>query len=684
MNTVIHDPSTNPLSTPSTLPFELPPFAAITPDHVRAAFDAGMAEQLAEVAAITGQAAAPTFANTVEALERSGRLLHRTASLFSNLAAAHATAEYRAIEADIAPRLTAHADALSLDPALFARLDAVHSDREHLDAESRRLVERYHLDFVRAGARLDPTQADQLRELNREISVLGTTFGQNLLAATSDAAVLVDSAAELDGLTPEDVAAAAERAAEAGHPGRWMLALGLPTGQPVLARLTDRALRERVHRASVGRASCAPYDNGPLAIRIARLRAQRARLLGYPDHAAYVAADNTAGSPAAVDALLAQLVPAAVANAEREAALLAEAAAADGIDTLQPWDWKFYSEKVQASRYAVDTAALRDHLSFDRVLQDGVFRAANLLYGLSFTARPDLVGYHPDVRIFEVTDTDGGPLGLFVLDPYARAEKRGGAWMNTFVDQNGLFSQRPVVTNNLNLDRPAPGELALLTPDEVRTMFHEFGHALHGLFSAVRYPRFSGTNVPGDFVEFPSQVNEMWQWWPEILTGYARHHRTGEPLPADTVARLDAAELWGQGFATVEYLAATLLDQAWHRITPDTVIDDAAAFERAALAKAGVAMDLVPPRYRTTYFQHIFNSGYAAGYYFYIWAEVLDADTVEWFKAHGGLQRANGDRFRSALLSAGGARDAMGTVREVLGREPEIGPLLRRRGLTGG
>ncbi len=681
MSTDIHDPATNPLSTPSPLPYELPPFADITPDDVRAAFDAGMAQQLEEVAAITAQAAAPTFANTVEALERSGRLLRRTASFFSNLAAAHATAEYLAVETDIAPRLTAHADALSLDPELFARIDAVHADREQQDGEARRLVERYHLDFVRAGARLEAAEAHRLRELNREISVLAATFGHNLLAATGDAAVLVDSAAELDGLTSEDIAAAAARAAEAGHPGRWMLALGLPTGQPVLAQLTNRALRERVHRASVARASTPPYDNGPLAIRIAQLRAERAVLLGYPDHAAYVAADNTAGSPAAVDALLAQLVPAAVANAEREAVLLAEAAAVDGIDTLEPWDWNYYSEKVQASRYALDTAALRDHLSFDRVLHDGVFRAAQLLYGLSFTPRGDLVGYHPDVRVFEVIDADGGPLGLFLLDPYARAEKRGGAWMNTFVDQNGLFGQRPVVTNNLNLTKPAPGEVVLLTPDEVRTMFHEFGHALHGLFSAVEYPRFSGTNVPGDFVEFPSQVNEMWQWWPEILTGYARHHRTGEPLAADTVARLGAAELWGQGFATVEYLAATLLDQAWHRVTPDTVIDDAAAFERQALEEAGVALRLVPPRYRTTYFQHIFSSGYAAGYYFYIWAEVLDADTVEWFAANGGLQRANGDRFRSVLLSAGGARDAMGTVREVLGREPEIGPLLRRRGL---
>ncbi len=673
---------TDPFREPSPLPFELPPFERITPDHVRAAFDAGMAEQLAEVAAITATPGPPTFTDTVEALERSGRLLHRVSSYFFNLAAAHATPEYRAIEADIAPRLTAHADTISLDPALFARIDAVHADRESLDPESRRLVERHHLDFVRAGARLDADGADRLRALNREISVLGTTFGQNLLAATAAAAVLVDTVDELDGLTPADIAAAATRAADAGHDGRWLLALGLPTNQPVLARLTSRALRERVFRASVTRASAPPYDNGPLAVRIARLRAERAVLLGYRDHADYVAADNTAGSPEAVDALLAQLVPPAVANARREAALLAEAAAADGIQTLAPWDWAYYAEKVQAQRYSLDTAELRNHLAFERVLHEGVFRAAELLYGLSFAPRTDLVGYHPDVRVFEVADADGGPLGLFVLDAYARPEKRGGAWMNTFVDQNELFGQRPVVTNNLNLAKPAPGETVLLTPDEVRTMFHEFGHALHGLFSAVRYPRFSGTNVPGDFVEFPSQVNEMWQWWPEILSAYARHHRTGEPLPEATIARVADAELWGQGFATVEYLAATLLDQAWHRITPDTEVPDAAAFEAAALENAGVALDLVPPRYRTTYFQHIFNSGYAAGYYFDIWAEVLDADTVEWFRDHGGLRRANGDLFRSVLLSAGGARDAMDTVREVLGREPEIGPLLRRRGLA--
>ncbi|MEP6981815.1 MAG: M3 family metallopeptidase, partial [Nakamurella sp.] len=639
---------------------------------------------LDEIAAIVNTSEPATFTNTVVAYERSGQLLHRTSALFFNLAAAHATPEYRAIEADIAPRLTAHRDSLSLDPGLFARIDAVHADRaalDLLDPESRRLVERHHLDLVRAGARLDAADAVRLQEVNREISVLGTTFGQNLLAATEAAAVLVDTAAELDGLTREDIAAAAERATAAGHPGRHQLALALPTRQPVIARLTHRPLRERLHTASVERASAAPYDNGPIAVRIALLRAERAALLGYADHAGYVTADATAGSAAAVDGLLAQLVPAAMANARREADLLAAAAAADGVSDLQPWDWAYYAEKVRTQRYALDTAALRPYLEFDRVLRDGVFRAASTLYGLTFVDRDDLAGYHPDVRVFEVRDADESALGLFLLDPYARPEKRGGAWMNTFVDQSTLLDQRPIVTNTLNITKPAPGEPALLTPEEVRTMFHEFGHALHGLFSAVRYPRFSGTSVPGDFVEFPSQVNEMWQWWPEILAGYAVHHETGEPLPASVVGQIEAAELWGQGFATVEYLAATLLDQAWHRIGPATVIADAAAFERAALEAAGVAMDLVPPRYRTTYFQHIFNSGYAAGYYFYIWAEVLDADTVEWFRAHGGLQRANGDRFRAALLSAGGARDAMGTVREVLGRDPEIGPLLRRRGL---
>ena len=407
----------------------------------------------------------------------------------------------------------------------------------------------------------------------------------------------------------------------------------------------------------------------------------RARLLGFDTHADLIAADQTAKTSSAVDALLGELVAPSVANAKAEAQVLTELAAADGIE-LAAWDWAFYSERVRSERYAVDSAALRSWFELDRVLVDGVFRAAELLYGYTFTPRPDLVGFHPDTRVWEVTGADGEPVGLYLGDYYAREGKRGGAWMSAFVTQSHLLGTQPVVFNNLNVTRPAAGQPTLLTLTEVTTLFHEFGHALHGLFSDVTYPRFSGTAVPRDFVEFPSQVNEMWALWPEVLTSYARHVETGQPLAAETVAAIEAAALWGQGFGTLEYLAATLLDQAWHRIGPDTTVADAQAFEAQALASAGVASELVPPRYRTTYFQHVFAGGYSAGYYSYIWSEVLDADTVEWFKENGGLRRDNGDVFRGRLLSRGGSVDPLGAFRAVRGRDADTGPLLRRRGLA--
>ncbi|WP_448614162.1 M3 family metallopeptidase [Modestobacter sp. URMC 112] len=672
----------NPLATRSELPYELPPFADITLEHCREALLVGMAEERAEVAALVADPAEPTFENTVVVLERSGELLGRAGRVFYNLASSNSSDRLREIEREIAPLAAAHSDALRLDPALFARIDAVHAARHDagLDAESVRLVERYHLDFVLAGAGLDEAGREQLRQLNQRLSELSTTFGQNLHLATEAAAVLVTDPAELDGLSDAEVQAAAGAATERGSAGGYLLPLVLPSGQPVLAKLTNRALRSRVHEASVTRASSGEHDNGPVAAEIAHLRAVRARLLGHATHADLIAADQTARTSAAVDELLATLVPPAVANARKEAEVLTELAAADGVE-LAAEDWAFYSERVRAERYAVDRAALRPWFELDRVLVDGVFRAAELLYGFTFSPRPDLTGYHPDVRVWEVFGADGQPVGLYLGDYVAREGKRGGAWMNSFVTQSGLLGTRPVVVNNLNVTRAAPGRPTLLTLDEVTTLFHEFGHALHGLSSAVTYPRFSGTSVPRDFVEFPSQVNEMWALWPEVLSGYARHVETGEPLPEDVVAAIEAASLWGEGFATLEYLAATLLDQAWHRIDPDTVVPDAQAFEAQALAGAGVASDLVPPRYRTTYFQHVFSGGYSAGYYSYIWSEVLDADTVEWFRENGGLTRANGDVFRERLLSRGGAVDPLGAFRAVRGRDADTGPLLRRRGL---
>ncbi|RBY78110.1 M3 family peptidase [Blastococcus sp. TF02-09] len=672
----------NPLFVPSPLPFGLPPFDDITPEHCREALLAGMSEQRAEVAAIVGSEEPPGFDNTVVALERSGRLLARAWSVFGNLTSSVSSPRVREIEREIAPLAAAHSDALRLDPVLFGRIADVHARRHDLglDEESVRLVERYHLDFRLSGAQLDDAGRARLTELNQELSALTTTFGQNVQLAMEAAAVHVDDVAELDGLSAEELAAARTAAADRGLDG-WLLPLLLPTRQPVLAKLRNRDLRRRVHEASVHRASAGEHDNGPVAVRIATLRAERARLLGFDTHADLVLADQTARTTEAVDAMLASMVPASVANARAEAAVLAEAAARDGIE-LAPWDWSFYSEQVRAERYAVDTAALRPWFELDRVLVDGVFHAAELLYGFRFTPRPDLVGYHPEVRVWEVTDADGTALGLYLGDYFAREGKRGGAWMNSFVTQSRLLGTSPVVVNNLNVSRPPDGRPALLTLDEVDTLFHEFGHALHGLSSSVTYPRFAGTSVPRDFVEFPSQVNEMWAMWPEVLAHYARHVDTGELLPASVVEAVDAARLWGEGFATLEYLAATLLDQAWHRVAPDAAIGDPVEFERAALEAAGVASELVPPRYRTTYFNHVFAGGYSAGYYSYIWSEVLDADTVEWFKENGGLRRANGDAFRQKLLAVGGSVDPLSAFRAVRGRDADPAPLLRRRGLA--
>ena len=671
----------NPLELMSELPYELPPFARITPEHCREALLAGMAEHRAELAAITSASQPPTFENTIVALELAGALLTRAWRVFGNLAASVSTPRLREIEREIAPLDAAHSDAMLLDPALFARVDAVHDARQELglDAESVRLVERYHLDFVLAGARLDEAGRARLTELNQELSALSTTFGQNLQLATEAVAVRVVEAAELEGLDAEEIAAAATAAGERGLEG-YVLPLRLPTHQPVLEKLRNRDLRRRVFEASVGRASEGEHDNRPVAARIAVLRAERARLLGFDTHAEVVLADQTARTTQAVDATLATMVPAACANAEAEMAALQEVAARDGVE-LAAWDRAFYSEQVRAQRYAVDAAALRPYFELERVLNDGVFHAAELLYGYTFRLRQDLGGYHPDVRVWEVLDADDAPVGLYLGDFYAREGKRGGAWMNSCVTQATLTETHAVVVNNLNISRPAGHQPTLLTLDEVTTLFHEFGHALHGLSSAVTYPRFSGTSVPRDFVEFPSQVNEMWALWPEILANYARHIETDEPLPQATVEALEAARLWGEGFATLEYLAATLLDLAWHRITPDTEIGDPLAFEQRALESAGVAFALVPPRYRTTYFQHIFAGGYSAGYYSYIWSEILDADTVEWFRENGGLRRENGTVFRERLLAVGGSIDPLAAFRAVRGRDADPGPLLRRRGL---
>ncbi len=680
-------PGTNPFLSRSDRPFELPPFDEISDANFAPAFEAGMAEHRAEVDAIIGNPEPPTFENTIVALELAGQLLNRVSIVFFNLTGTNSTAALRAIESDYVPRLTTHSDAIRLDPRLFARVKAVFEsfdapqDAENAaETEEAMLVRRYYLDFVLAGAGLDDAGRARLSQLNRQLSTLSTAFQQNLLQATEDAVVYLDSPAELDGLSAAAIATAADAATARGHDGQYALTLILSTGQPLLAKLRNRDVRRRLFEASTNRANSGEYDNSPLVLEMTGLRAERAALLGFASHADAKVADQTVKTSAAIDEFLSHLVEPAVANANAEAAFLADVAARDGVE-LAPWDWAFYSERVRAERYDVDTAALRPYFDLERVLHDGVFHAAARLFGIEMVPRTDLVGYHPDVRVWEVRNADGKAIALFLGDFFAREGKRGGAWMSTFVDQSFLVESSPVVLNVLNLPRPAAGEHALLELAEVRTLFHEFGHALHGMFSQVTYPRLSGTDVPRDFVEYPSQVNEMWILWPEVLENYARHVDTGEPLPIEVVEKVRAAEQWGEGFGTTEYLAATLLDQAWHRIPADAVITDVATFERDALRDAGIAHDLIPPRYRSTYFQHIFAGGYSAGYYSYIWSEVLDAETVEWFKENAGLTRANGDLFRSKLLSVGGSVDSMDAFRAVRGRDAQIGPLLRRRGL---
>ncbi|MET1053043.1 MAG: M3 family metallopeptidase [Mycetocola sp.] len=676
---------TNPFFAPSELPYQLPPFADIRDEHFAPAFVRGMADQIVEVTAITGQDAVPTFENTVVALERSGQLLDRVSHVFFNKSSADSNPATTELEEEIAPLLAAHSDAIRLDAALYSRIADLHSriDELGLDAESRYLLERYHTEFTLAGAGLSDADKATLRELNGSLSTLTTRFEKNLLADTNDLAVVFDDVTELDGLAPDEVSAAAEAAKERGLDGRYLLTLVLPTGHPALARLTRRDVRERVMRASRSRGiRGGDHDNRLLVLEISRLRAERAQLLGFESHAAFVTADQTAKRPENVASMMDTLAPAAARNARREQAdLQAVADDSESPFPVESWDWAFLTEQVRAKRFAVDTAAMRPYFEAERVLADGIFFAAERLYGIRFAERTDLVAYHPDVRVFEVTDEDGSGVGLYLLDLYTRDSKRGGAWMNPLISQNTLLDQPTVVVNNLNVSKPSAGQPTLLSFDEVTTFFHEFGHALHGLLARVTYPRFAGTNVFRDFVEFPSQVNEMWMLWPDVLANYAVHHETGERMPQALIDNLLRSASFNEGFLTSEYLAAAMLDQAWHRIPAGTVVEDVAAFEADALAAAGLDNPAVPTRYSSTYFAHTFSGGYDAGYYSYIWSEVLDADAVEWFTENGGLTRANGDRFRSLLLGVGGSKDPLEAYRDFRGRDARIEPLLARRGL---
>jgi len=685
----------NPLMTESALPYHYPAFDKLKDEHFIPAIEAGMRDQLKEIEPIANNSEKPTFDNTIVALERTGRLLDGAERIFSNLNACDTNPTRQKIDKELAPKLAAHHDEIFLNPKLFARVQALYEQRDKfaaanpsggglgLDPESAYLLERYYKDFVRAGAKLSDSEKQKLKEINAELAKLQTDFEQNVLKERNASSVVIDKKEELAGLTDDQMKSVINAANAEQKEGKFVIQLQNTSGQPWLGSLQNRPLRERLMQASLARNSKGgEFDTRNIVMRTAQLRAEKAKLLGYDNWAAYQLEDQTAHNVPTVNKLLADLAPPAIANAKREAAEQQKIVDQEkGAFQIGACDWNFYSEKVRKAKYNFDESEVRPYYELNHVIVDGVFFAANKEYGLTFKERHDLPVYEPDVRVWEVFDRDGKPLAIFIGDYYTRASKRGGAWMNSYVPQNDLFGTKPVVANHLNIPKPPPGEPTLLTQDEVRTAFHEFGHALHGMFSNVKYPRFSGTSVPRDFVEYPSQVNEMWATWPEVLANYAKHYKTGEPIPQALLDKVKAAEKFNQGFKTAEYLSASLLDQAWHQLNPSDIPKDALAFETEALHKARVDFPPVPPVIAASIFPHSFAGGYSAGYYSYIWSEVLDADTVEWFKQHGGLKRENGDRFRAMLLSRGGSADALGLFKNFVGRDPYIEPLLKRRGL---
>ncbi len=675
----------NPFFAASTLPYQAPPFDKIKDGDFQPAIEEGMRRQIAEVDTIASQGDTPTFDNTIVALERTGALLTRVSKVFSALTGANTNDTLQKIQREEAPKLAAHRDAIYLNAKLFARVKSLYAQRDALglDAESKRLLERYQRAFVRAGAELSAADQAKLKELNKEQSTLSTSFRDKLLAGTKAGALIADDAAELAGLSKADLAAAAEAAKGRQLDGKYVVALQNTTQQPAQDSLSKRATREKLFKASIERTEHGDEnDTREIVARLAELRAQKAKLLGYPDYAAYNLEDQMAKTPEQAIKLMTDMAPAAVAKAKGEAAgMQALINKQHGKFKLAPWDWQFYSEQVRKNTFKLDAEEIKQYFELDRVLQDGVFFAANKLYGVTFKERHDIPVWQSDVRVFEVFDTDGTPMALWYADYFKRDNKNGGAWMSTFVDQSGLFGTKPVAFNVCNFTKPAPGQPALISRDDVITMFHEFGHALHGMFSNVKYPYLTGTAVPRDFVEFPSQFNEHWADEPTVFVNYAKHYKTGAPMPAALVAKIRKAGTYGQGFATTEYLAAALLDQAWHLLPPDAQKQDVDAFEAKALAQYHVDYALVPPRYRSSYFAHIWTNGYSAGYYSYLWTAVLRDDAFYWFKDHGGMTRENGQRFRDMVLSRGNSQDTDAMYRAFRGRDPSVEPLLIERGL---
>jgi peptidyl-dipeptidase Dcp len=680
----------------STLPFHAPDFTKISEDDYIPAFEQGMAIQKAEVAAIIANPEPPTLENTIVALEKSGRMLGRVARVFYALTGANTTDRLDAIDTEISPKLSAHQDSITLNPELFARVQAVYDNRAalNLGIEDAKLLEETYDRMVHAGALLTADEREQVKAINSELSRLTTEFGQKVRAATNGQPLIVDTAEELAGLSDADIKAAADLATEKGFPGKYAIALQNTTQQPLLPVLENRATREALFKLSYNRADGAnpEYDTRELVKKIAELRAQKAALFGEPDWATYAMYDRMAKTPATAIDFMEQMVPALAATQRREAAMLDKAIADDGGDfDVRPWDWYRYANRIKAERYDLDEDKVAQYFQIDKVLEDGVFYAANKLYGLTFKRRTDLPTYHPDVWVYTVFDADGSELGLFYFDPYQRPSKRGGAWMSNFVDQSYEWGTKPVIYNVLNIPKAADGEVQLVSFDDVSTMFHEFGHALHGLFADQKYESLSGTATARDFVEYPSQVNEQWATDPQVLQHYAKHYKTGETIPMALIEKIEAASKFNQGYDFGEVVEAALLDMKWAALSPEEAAaidtpEKVDEFERKSLQELGLEIDLVPPRYRSTYFNHIFSdpAGYSAGYYSYLWTEMLDRDSRKWFRDNGGLTRANGDHFRKTVLSRGGTMDYFEMFKDFAGRAPDVQPMLEARGLAGG
>ena len=676
---------TNPFFAASDLPFQAPHFDRIQESDYQPAIEEGMKQQLADIARIVDNPEPPTFQNTLVALEMSGELLNRVMPTFNAITGANTSEVLQQVQQEEAPRLAAHEDAIYLNRRLFDRVEAIYQQRDtlNLDPESHRLVEWCYDEFVHRGARLSDADKATLMELNKEASTLSTSFTTRLLAATKAAALIVNDPAMLAGMNDAELAAAARSASDRKLENAWAILLQNTTQQPALIPLTQRDMRKRLFDASWTRTERGDSnDTRAIISRLAQLRAQKAQLLGFPSYAALKLHDQMARTPAAAIRFVRDLVPAATANARAEGAAIQAMIQQDGHTfQLEPWDWDHYAEKVRREKYDLDEEQLKQYFELGNVLQNGIFYAATQLYGITFHERTDIPVYHPDVRVFEVSDADGSPLTLFYCDYFERENKNGGAWMDNLVTQSRLLGTRPVIYNVANFAKPADGQPALLSFDDVTTMFHEFGHALHGFFANQQFPSLSGTSVARDFVELPSQFNEHWATYPSVFANYAKRHDTGEPMPQALADRIKQAEKFNQGYRLTEVLAAALLDMSWHTLPADAGLQDVDVFEQQALEANQVNLRTVPPRYRSSYFMHIWSNGYSAGYYAYLWAEMLDADAYEWFIENGGLTRANGDRFRQMVLSRGNTQDLAGMYREFRGRDPRIEPMLDGRGL---